>query len=51
MTVNTIVVCMHENRSFNHLLGWMSLPPFGTRTDVDGLTGTIDNNRRLQRFE
>jgi len=51
MTVNTIIVCMLENRSFDHLLGWMSLPPFGTRTDVDGLTGTIDGNRRLQRFE
>lgn len=51
MTVKTIVVCMLENRSFDHLLGWMSLPPYGTRTDVDGLTGGIDGNRRLQRFE
>lgn len=51
MKVNTIVVCMLENRSFDHLLGWMSLPPFGNRTDVDGLSGPVDANRRLQRFE
>jgi phospholipase C len=51
MTVKTIIVCMLENRSFDHLLGWMSLPPFGNRADVDGLTGPLDGQRRVQRFE
>jgi phospholipase C len=34
--INTIVVVMMENRSFDHMLGYLSLPPFN-RTDVDGL--------------
>src|ERR1035437_9213070 len=34
--IKTIVVVMMENRSFNHMLGYLSLPPFN-RTDVDGL--------------
>jgi phospholipase C len=42
MPVKTIVLVMMENRSFDHLLGWMSLPPYGNRTDIDGLVGGID---------
>ena len=42
INVKTIVLVMMENRSFDHLLGWMSLGPYGRRTDVDGLTGDID---------
>src|SRR5258708_4347979 len=34
--IKTIVVVMMENRSFDHLLGSLSLPPFN-RADVDGL--------------
>jgi phospholipase C len=34
--IKTIVVVMLENRSFDHMLGYLSLPPFN-RTDVDGL--------------
>ena len=37
-----IVVLMLENRSFDHMLGYLSLPPDKGgkgRTDVDGLTG------------
>jgi len=34
--IQTIVVVMMENRSFDHILGYLSLPPFN-RTDVDGL--------------
>ena len=34
--IKTIVVVMMENRSFDHMLGYLSLPPFN-RTDVDGL--------------
>jgi phospholipase C len=36
--VDTIVIMMFENRSFDHLLGHLSLPQFGGRTDVDGIT-------------
>ena len=34
--IKTIVVVMMENRSFDHMLGYLSLPPFN-RTEVDGL--------------
>ncbi|HZP59883.1 MAG TPA: alkaline phosphatase family protein, partial [Opitutaceae bacterium] len=34
--VKTIVVLMQENRSFDHMLGYLSLPPWN-RSDVDGL--------------
>ena len=35
--LKTIVVVMMENRSFDHVLGYLALPQFGGRTDVDGL--------------
>jgi phospholipase C len=35
--IKTIVVVMMENRSFDHILGYLSLPPFN-RVDVDGLS-------------
>ena len=43
--VDHIVVLMMENRSFDHMLGYLSLPaPEGPgRTDVDGLTGSEFN--------
>src|ERR1019366_8672373 len=34
--VKTIVVLMQENRSFDHMLGYLSLPPW-SRPNVDGL--------------
>jgi phospholipase C len=34
--VKNIIVVMMENRSFDHMLGHLSLPPF-SRTDVEGL--------------
>lgn len=34
--VKTIVFVMMENRSFDHMLGYLSLPPYN-RTDIDGL--------------
>jgi phospholipase C len=34
--IKTIVVVMMENRSFDHLLGYLSLPPYGWK-NVDGL--------------
>jgi phospholipase C len=36
--IKTIVVVMMENRSFDHLLGYLSLPP-SNRLDVDGIKG------------
>ena len=35
--VDTIVILMMENRSFDHMLGYLSLKAFGGRTDVNGL--------------
>jgi len=34
--IETIVIVMMENRSFDHMLGYLSLPDYG-RTDVEGL--------------
>ena len=45
--IEHIVVLMLENRSFDHMLGYLSLPPAQGgkgRTDVDGLTGTETND-------
>jgi phospholipase C len=56
--IKTIVVVMMENRSFDHMLGYLSLPPFN-RTDVDGLKNDAtwlaqftnsDNGRAIQPF-
>ena len=44
--VEHIVVVMLENRSFDHMLGYLSLPPAEGgkgRTNVDGLTGPAVN--------
>ncbi len=35
--IDTFVVVMLENRSFDHVLGYLSQPEYGGRTDVDGL--------------
>jgi len=40
--IDTFVFLMLENRSFDHLLGYLRLPGFGGRTDVEGLTA-LDN--------
>lgn len=43
--IDHIVVLMLENRSFDHMLGYLSLPESAGgrgRTDIDGLTGAID---------
>src|ERR1700722_15079116 len=39
---DTIIVVMMENRSFDHLLGYLSLPGYG-RADVDGLKPEMKN--------
>ena len=50
-SVETIVVLMMENRSFDHVLGHMSLPDFGNRGDVDGLRDPDDNPLYVNLFE
>ncbi|XAR60728.1 Phospholipase C [Bertholletia excelsa] len=37
--IKTLVVLVMENRSFDHVLGWLKR----TRPDIDGLTGTESN--------
>jgi phospholipase C len=44
MEIEHIVVLMLENRSFDHMLGYLSHPNEGhSRPDVDGLTGAEQN--------
>ena len=56
--IKTIIVVMMENRSFDHMLGYLSLPPFN-RKDVDGLSNdpawlaqftNSDNGQAIQPF-
>src|SRR5260370_35433253 len=56
--IQTIIVVLMENRSFDHILGYLSLPPFN-RTDVDGQSTdpawlarftNLDNGQSLQSF-
>src|SRR5262245_55934799 len=46
--IDHIVVLMLENRSFDHMLGYLSLE--GGRQDVDGLTGNEKNFHDEQEF-
>ena len=51
--IEHLVVLTMENRSFDHMLGYLSLPPAcggAGRTDVDGLTGTESNPHKGQTF-
>lgn len=38
--IKTVVVLIMENRSFDHILGWLK----STRPDIDGLSGTESNS-------
>jgi phospholipase C len=42
--VDTIVIVMMENRSFDHLLGTMCQSQFGGRSDIDGIKSLLDPN-------
>ncbi len=51
--IEHIVVLMLENRSFDHMLGYLSLPPEQGgrgRNDVDGLTGNETNTFQGQPY-
>lgn len=47
--VETIVILMLENRSFDHMLGHLSLPPINSA--VDGLRNPLDEGRYDNTFE
>ncbi|MEH6374141.1 alkaline phosphatase family protein [Streptomyces sp. KLMMK] len=50
--IDHIVVLMMENRSFDHMLGYLSLPVRrggSGRHDVDGLTGSESNPKNARR--
>src|SRR4051812_11959453 len=36
-SIDTIVILMMENRSFDHLFGTLRMPSYGERTDVEGI--------------
>lgn len=46
--IEHIVVLVMENRSFDHMLGYLKLE--GSRPEVDGLTADMSNTFRDQRF-
>src|SRR5258707_12165477 len=46
--VDHIVVLMLENRSFDHMLGYLSLE--GARSDVDGLRGEFANEHNGRSY-
>jgi phospholipase C len=41
--VATIVIVVPENRSFDHMLGYLSLTNGANRTDIDGITSLRRN--------
>ena len=48
--IKTIVIVMMENRSFDHMLGYLSLDPFNRR-DVDGQSLDPDWLKRFTNFD
>lgn len=40
--IEHVIMVLLENRSFDHLLGWMSHPNYGADSRVEGLTGNVD---------
>src|SRR2546425_1256647 len=49
--IKTIVVVIMENRSFAHVLGYLSLPRYGGRTDVDGLINLDTDPRFANEYD
>jgi phospholipase C len=45
--IEHVIMVVFENRSFDHVLGWMSHPSYGNDPRIEGLTGPIDANRTL----
>jgi phospholipase C len=49
--IQTIVIVMLENRSFDHILGHLSLPDLGNGTAVDGLKAPLQQEAYENLFE
>jgi phospholipase C len=49
--ISTIVVVMMENRSFDHVFGYLCLPEYGGRTDIDGLVNTGTDPRFANEYD
>src|SRR6266404_934456 len=49
--IRTIVVVIMENRSFDHVLGYLSLPQYGGRRDVDGLVNLDTDPRFANEYD
>src|SRR5881628_2848197 len=49
--IRTIVVVIMENRSFDHVLGYLSLPQYGGRRDVDGLVNLDTDPRFASEYD
>lgn len=49
--IETIVVVMMENRSFDHMLGALSLQAHGGRDDLDGLSEPLDQDNYINPAE
>ncbi len=49
--IDTIVIVMMENRSFDHVLGYLQLPRFGGRTDIDGLLNADSDPKFANEYD
>jgi len=49
--IKLIVVVMMENRSFDHVLGYLSLPQYGGRIDIDGLINPDTDPRFASEYD
>jgi phospholipase C len=49
--IKLIVVVMMENRSFDHVLGYLSLPQYGGRIDIDGLINPDTDSRFANEYD
>jgi phospholipase C len=49
--VDTIVLVMLENRSFDHMLGHLSYGKYANGSDVDGITGPLKRDAYVNVFE
>jgi phospholipase C len=49
--VDTIVMVMLENRSFDHMLGHLSYGQYANGSEVDGITGPLKRDAYANVFE
>lgn len=40
--IKHVILVIFENRSFDHLLGWMRHPAYGNNANIEGLIGDVD---------